>query len=75
MADDATLRRLVAGIARGEADRRAELYDLTSPKLYGLIVRIRRDRALAEDVLQDVFLRIWQAAAPIGRKPGRPGPG
>jgi hypothetical protein len=31
LADDATLRRLLAGIGRGEADRLAELYDLTSP--------------------------------------------
>lgn len=62
LADDATLRRLLAGIARGEADRLAELYDLTSPKLYGLILRIQRDRGLAQDVLQDVYMRIWQAA-------------
>jgi RNA polymerase sigma factor (sigma-70 family) len=62
LTDDAALRRLLAGIARGEADRLAELYDLTSPKLYGLVLRIQRDRGLAEDVLQDVYLRIWQAA-------------
>jgi len=31
LADDATLCRLLAAIGRGEADRLAELYDLTSP--------------------------------------------
>ena len=72
MADDATLRRLLAGIARGEADRLAELYDLTSPKLYGLILRIQRDRGLAEDVLQDVYMRIWQAARTYRPDAGKP---
>lgn len=74
MADDATLRRLLAGIARGEADRLAELYDLTSPKLYGLILRIQRDRSLAEDVLQDVYMRIWQAAGAYRPEAGPPMP-
>ena len=74
MADDATLRRLLAGIARAEADRLAELYDLTSPKLYGLILRIQRDRALAEDVLQDVYMRVWQAAGSYRPEAGSPLP-
>ncbi|MGU3560610.1 RNA polymerase sigma factor [Methylobacterium radiotolerans] len=74
MADDATLRRLLAGIARGEANRLAELYDLTSPKLYGLILRIQRDRGLAEDVLQDVYMRIWQAAGSYKPEAGPPLP-
>ena len=74
MADDATLRRLLAGIARGEANRLAELYDLTSPKLYGLILRIQRDRGLAEDILQDVYMRIWQAAGAYRPEVGPPLP-
>lgn len=74
LADDATLRRLLAGIARGEADRLAELYDLTSAKLYGLILRIQRDRGLAEDLLQDVYLRIWQAAGSYRSDSGPPMP-
>lgn len=71
-ADDATLRRLLAGIGRGEARGLAELYDLTGPKLYGLILRIQRDRSLAEDVLQDVYLRVWQAAGTYAPEAGRP---
>lgn len=74
MADDATLRRLLAGVARGEADRLAELYDLTSPKLYGLIRRIQRDRGLAEDVLQEVYMRIWQVAGAYKPEAGPPMP-
>ncbi|WP_267425921.1 sigma-70 family RNA polymerase sigma factor [Methylobacterium sp. GC_Met_2] len=72
MADDALLQRLLAGIARGEPERLAELYDLTSPKLYGLILRIQRDRNLAEDVLQDVYIRVWQAAGSYRSNVGTP---
>lgn len=74
MADDATLRDLLAGISRGEARGLAELYDLTAAKLYGLILRIQRDRSLAEDVLQDVYLRVWQAAGSYAPEAGRPLP-
>lgn len=73
-ADDARLRQLLAGIGRGEASMLAELYDLTSPKLFGLILRIQRDRSLAEDVLQDVYLRVWQAAGSYAPDAGRPLP-
>ena len=38
------------------------LYDLTSPKLYGVLVGMMRSDSLAEDVLQEAFLKIWQKA-------------
>lgn len=72
MVDDASQQRLLTRIARSEASALAELYDLTSPKLFGVILRIQRDRSLAEDVLQDAYLRIWQAAGtydPDARRP------
>jgi RNA polymerase sigma factor (sigma-70 family) len=72
LAEDDPLQRLLAGIARGEPDRLAELYDLTSPKLFGLILRIQRDRNLAEDVLQDVYMRVWQAAGSYKPNVGTP---
>lgn len=39
------------------------LYDLTSSKLYGLALRILRNRDAAEDVLQESFLAVWRGAA------------
>ena len=71
-ADDARLRRLLFEIGRGEAAALAELYDLTSPKLFGVILRIQRDRSLAEDILQDAYLRIWRAAGSYDPEAGRP---
>lgn len=38
------------------------LYTRTSAKLFGVALRILRDRAEAEEALQDVFIKIWQRA-------------
>ncbi len=53
------------------ADRAAfsQLYAATSAKLFGLCLRILRDRAQAEDALQDVYVKIWQRAGTY--QPGR----
>jgi RNA polymerase sigma-70 factor, ECF subfamily len=56
--DDALLLR----IADHDSRALAELYDRHAHLLFTLIVRILRDRAEAEDALQDVFLRVWQRA-------------
>ncbi len=72
--EDAVLAGLLEKIAgRDEAALKA-LYDRTAAKLLGLILRIQRDRSLAEDVLQDVFLRIWHAAGSYAPAAGAPLP-
>jgi RNA polymerase sigma-70 factor (ECF subfamily) len=38
------------------------LYQRTSAKLFGVSLRILRDRAEAEEALQDVYVKIWQRA-------------
>jgi RNA polymerase sigma-70 factor (ECF subfamily) len=50
-------------VSLGERSALADLYQRTSAKLFGLCVRILLDRAEAEDVLQDVYLTVWQKAA------------
>ena len=59
----AELETLLVAIARQDRAAFQALYDLTSPKLFATILRIVRNRTAAEEVLQDVFLRIWQNAA------------
>ena len=46
-------------------DRRAfeALYSATSAKLFGIVLRVLRDRAAAEEVLQEIYLRLWQGGA------------
>ena len=39
-----------------------QLYDATSRCLLGIIVRLLRERAWAEDVLQEAYVSIWNAA-------------
>jgi RNA polymerase sigma-70 factor (ECF subfamily) len=57
-ADIALLGRVIArdGSAIGE------LYDRHSGLLYGLILRILRNRSEAEEVLQEVFVQVWTRA-------------
>lgn len=48
------------------------LYDATAPKLLGVVIRIVRDRAMAEEILQDAFLRVWQNASTYSAEAGQP---
>ena len=53
---------LVALVARGEEDGLAALYDRYGRTAYGLALRVVRDPALAEDVVQEAFLSLWRTA-------------
>ena len=59
----AVLLQLLAEVARGNKSAFARLYGLTHAKLLGVALRILRDRALAEDVLQESYLKIWRHAS------------
>lgn len=62
---DAERQRLVDDlhrVARGDRAALRSVYDETSAKLFGICLRISRDRELAEDVLQDVYLKVWRRA-------------
>ena len=57
--------RLVAALSRvATQDRTAlrEVYDRTAPKLFGVCLRISQNREAAEDILQDVYLKVWNRA-------------
>ena len=58
--DDAA--RLIVRAAQGDQDAFARLYDMLSPRVFGLILRVLVDRAQSEEVLQEVFLEVWQSA-------------
>jgi RNA polymerase sigma-70 factor, ECF subfamily len=51
-----------------------ELYDRYGRIVYTLIVRIVRDRAVAEDLVQESFLRIWNRAQAFDSERGALGP-
>jgi RNA polymerase sigma-70 factor, ECF subfamily len=62
---------LLRAVARGDEAAFARVYDRYAPILLGLMLRILRSRAEAEDVLQEVFLQVWQQARSFDPARGR----
>ena len=58
--DDITA--LLARVAGGDSAAFDALYQATSLKLFGICVRILRRQELAEEILQEVYVRIWDKA-------------
>ncbi|MBX3626760.1 MAG: sigma-70 family RNA polymerase sigma factor [Rhizobacter sp.] len=56
------LSQLLAKSGLGDRAAFAQLYECTSAHLFGVVLRINRDRAQAEDVLQEVYVNVWRAA-------------
>lgn len=61
--DRAADAALVDGLALDDPDAAAAFVRRFQGAVFGLAVSITRDRALAEDVSQEVFVRAWRAAA------------
>ena len=53
---------LVRRLRRGDAAAFDAIYAQMRPRLFGFLVRLTRDRALAEDLLQESFLRLARSA-------------
>lgn len=56
------LFELLAAVGLGDQQAFAELYDVTSAHLYGVLLRILKEPAMANDCLQDAYVQIWQKA-------------
>ena len=52
----------LAAVAAGDGDALAVLYGQTSGRLMAVLLRLLRRRELAEEVLHDVYLRVWERA-------------
>lgn len=63
---------LLARIRACEGEAIGELYDRHHRLLFGLILRIVRNEAEAEEVLQDVFLQVWKRAETYKAELGTP---
>lgn len=60
--DRVRLNDLLERIANQDRHALREVYGLTSRKLFGICLRICRDRQSAEDILHDTYLTIWARA-------------
>ena len=69
--DNAELEPLLQRCAQRDQAALAALYERAGPLLLGILLRMLRNRALAEDALQDVFVRIWQQAGQFDQHRGR----
>src|SRR5207247_4748103 len=68
--DDAAA--LIARIAHGDRDAFGRFYDGFAGLALGLIRRVLRDPAAAEEVLQEVFWQVWREAAHYDPRRGSP---
>jgi RNA polymerase sigma factor (sigma-70 family) len=58
--------------ALGDRQAFKQLYDATSAHLFAVLLRIQRDRAVAEDLLQEVYVSAWKAAASFDAQQSQP---
>ncbi|TFL16241.1 sigma-70 family RNA polymerase sigma factor [Jannaschia formosa] len=56
------IETLIARCALGERAAMDALYAATSAKLFGICLRVLNDRSAAEDVLQEVYVKVWHAS-------------
>jgi RNA polymerase sigma-70 factor (ECF subfamily) len=57
------LSQLLARAGLGDRAAFGQLYTRTSGHLFAVVLRIQRDRGQAEDLLQEVYVSVWKAAA------------
>lgn len=62
---------LIQRCADGDHSAFTRLYDTLSGRVFGLILRVLVDRAQSEEVLQEVFLEVWQSASTFAPKKGQ----
>lgn len=65
---------LVQRLQRRDARAMAELYDRYGRLVYALILRVVRDAATAEDLVQETFLRVWNRVQAFDAERGALGP-
>jgi RNA polymerase sigma factor (sigma-70 family) len=69
--DDAQLAGLVLRVCDQHEPSLARLYEATSGRVYGLVLRIVRQAPLAEEVVEDVFWQVWREAPRFDAERGR----
>jgi RNA polymerase sigma-70 factor (ECF subfamily) len=67
-----TLAQLLARSALGDRDAFRRVYESSSGHLFAVILRIQRDRDLAEDLLQEVYVNAWKAAGSFDAQRAQP---
>jgi len=66
------LAKLMSRVALRDRQAFSRLYDQSSPKLFSIALRILRDKAEAEEALQEVYIKVWQRAERYQPEQGTP---
>jgi RNA polymerase sigma-70 factor (ECF subfamily) len=63
---------IIKRVAEGDQSALTQFYDATNKLAFGLVLRVLNDRALAEEVLLDVYMQVWRQAARYDNRRGTP---
>ena len=66
--DQKTMQALVDA-GRGDEVAFGEFYDLTSRLVYGIVLKVVRDPAIAEETVQEIYLELWRLAPRYEQRP------
>jgi len=69
---DEQIAALLARIVHQDQRALERLYDASAGRVHALVLRIVRQRALAEEVVEDTFWQVWRQAARFDAARGRP---
>ncbi len=56
------IESLLLATAQGDQKAFVRLYDLTSAKLFGVCLRILKEKSASEDAVQEIYIKVWQNA-------------
>ncbi len=62
---------IILEMQKGDHHAFSKIYEMYSKAIYGVIIPIVRDSDLAEEVLQDVFVKVWNNSASYTPQKGR----
>lgn len=63
---------LLSSVAAGDQQALSDLYDAFSAALYGVVLRMVEKEEVAQEVLQDTFVKVWRNASGYDASKGRP---
>lgn len=62
MATAEQIEEMLARVSLGDRKAFSDLYDATCAKLFAICLRIMKDKAAAEDALQETYMKVWRYA-------------
>ena len=63
--------QLIQGLKQQDSRALSRLYDTYAPAIYGVIIRMCRDENLAQNILQDTFMKVWEKSDQYDPEKGR----